>query len=526
MNKFTAKYSDQIAGSLSGFDRLVFRGTLRQIAFVNGLHMYLAFMGILFKDFMAHALGMTNSIKNAWAERCQAEGIETRYLDSGGVNKEEIARQIAADKQISEGPICLLSVVEPCQSFDVHRDKASKKLEIVSRQRKCLHLYYYCIHPTFGFMNARIQTWFPFRIQICVNGREWLSRQMDAQGLGYLRHDNCFTWVEDFQKAQELLDAQRCVDWPTLLNAIACTLNPIHQEMFGKFEAHYYWSTYQSEWATDVVFKNPATLQRLYPLFIRHGMSTLASPDVMRFLGKRVTSTGAIPAGVTAEIVSDTKQRQEGVRIKHRVNSNSVKAYDKSYSKQGAVLRAETTINDPSAFKVYRAKEGAPEEEKRWMRMRKGIADLHRRTEISQRSNERYLEALCSVDDGLTLEEVTEKVSQPTSWNDKRVRALRLFDKDDLALLQAVSRGEFAISGLRNGDLQAALYGERSSDPKEAKRRCAAVSRKLRLLRAHGILHKVPHTHRYQVSSFGRTLITAILTARHTPINQLLPKAA
>jgi hypothetical protein len=526
MNQFTAKYSDHIAGTLSGFDRLVFRGTLRQIAFVNGLEMYLAFVGVLFKDFMAHALGMTNQIKAAWAERCKAEGIEARYLDSAAINKEAIALQIAADKQIARGPICLLSVVEPCQSFDVHRDRAQKKLEIVSRQRKCLHLYYYCIHPTFGFMNARIQTWFPFRIQVCINGREWLSRQMDAQGLQYLRHDNCFTWVEDFTKAQELLDTQLRADWPALLNEIARTLNPIHDQMFGKFEAHYYWSTYQSEWATDVVFKDPATLRRLYPLFIRHGMSTLASADVMRFLGKRLTSAGAIPAGVTAEIVSDIKQRQEGVRIKHRVNSNAVKAYDKSYTEKAAVLRAETTVNDPSDFKVYRAKEGAPEEQKQWRKMRKGIADLHRLAEISRRSNERYLEALSSVDESLTLEEVTSRVTQPTTWNKKRVRALRLFDPEDLALLQAVSRGEFAISGLRNADLQAALYGERSSDPREARRRCAAVCRRLRMLRAHGILHKVPHTHRYQVSSFGHTLLTALLTARHTPISQLLPKAA
>jgi len=69
-------------------------------------------------------------------------------------------------------------------------------IEAGPRYRKCLHLYHYQIHPRFGFMSARIQTWFPFRIQICVNGREWLARGMDAAGLHYLQRDNCFTWLE------------------------------------------------------------------------------------------------------------------------------------------------------------------------------------------------------------------------------------------------------------------------------------------------------------------------------------------
>jgi len=57
-------------------------------------------------------------------------------------------------------------------------------------------------------MNARIQSWFPFSIQICLNGREWLARQMDGLGLGYHRRDNCFLWIDQIDKAQELMDQQ------------------------------------------------------------------------------------------------------------------------------------------------------------------------------------------------------------------------------------------------------------------------------------------------------------------------------
>jgi hypothetical protein len=144
-------------------------------------------------------------------------------------------------------------------------------------------------------MNARIQTWFPFPIQICLNGREWLARQMDGAGLDYRRQDNCFPWVEDWGQAQQLMDSQLRVDWSGLLDGIAGQLNPIHDEVFAKYALSYYWSTYQSEWASDVVFREAATLRRLHPRLLRHGMTTLGSTDVMRFLGRRLPRSREVP---------------------------------------------------------------------------------------------------------------------------------------------------------------------------------------------------------------------------------------
>lgn len=212
----------------------------------------------------------------------------------------------------------------------------------------------------------------------------------------------------------------------------------------------------------------------------------------------------------------------------HRVNNNSVKAYDKAYTKESAVLRVETTMNNETDFKVYRPKEGEPEGVLEWRSLRKGIADLYRRAEVCQAANERYLNALASVDDSVTLQELLEKnhVTSPVEWNGKRARALHPFEPKDTALLAAVSRGEFTINGLRNRDLQRLLFTGEASSPEERKRRSAWVTRQLRLLRAHGLIAKVPHTHRYQVTSLGRQISTAILTARETPIRQLLPKAA
>jgi hypothetical protein len=223
-------------------------------------------------------------------------------------------------------------------------------------------------------MSAGIQTWLPFRIQICVNGREWLARGMDAAGLHYVQRDNCFTWLERPERAQQLMDQQVRSDRPALLNDIPRSLNPLHKTMFAAFPMEYYWSTYQSEWITDIMFGKAATLAHLYPRLVQHGLTTFLSPDVMRFLGRKAPTYGTIPARLATEVVSDVKHRPEGVRIKRRVGENSVKMYDK----QGSVLRVETTINNVEDFKTFRAPENQPDAAPSWQRMRKGVADLHR----------------------------------------------------------------------------------------------------------------------------------------------------
>lgn len=123
-------------------------------------------------------------------------------------------------------------------------------------------------------------------------------------------------------------------------------------------------------------------------------MTALASPDVMRFLGKKLPKHGGVNGHFKGEVVTDLKTRPEGLRIKHRLNHNSIKMYDK----QGSVLRVETTINDARDMKVYRRKEGDPKSPKSWRRMRKGVADSRRRAQVSRAANDRYLESLAAVE--------------------------------------------------------------------------------------------------------------------------------
>lgn len=250
-------------------------------------------------------------------------------------------------------------------------------------------------------------------------------------------------------------------------------------------------------------------------------MESFSSSDVMRFLGRKTLPSGRVRGRFSGEVVSDLRRRPEGVRIKHRLNSNSIKMYDK----QGSVLRVETTINDARDIKVYRAAEGDPNGPKQWRRLRKGVSDLHRRSQVSQAANERYLEALSAVDQTTPLGELAEQVTRRVTWQGRPVRGLNPLSSEDATLLTAVSRGEFTINGFRNRDLRAILYPACSS-PTERRRQSGKITRQLRMLRAHGLIKKVSKTHRYVLTDRGRTTIIALLAARQADTRKLNQLAA
>ena len=525
MNEFISKYSDQLSGVLTGFDRLVLRGNL-SLNHEPGMKGYLWASKVAWKDYAAHVEQISRRIKEAALESMRACQRPVLYLNSGKQSKEELARTIAQQDGIRNGPICAFSAVEPCLTWRMVGDRQEKKLRLVRAMRQCLFVYHYWMDDSFGFMSARLQTWFPFAIYVYLNGREWLARQMDQAGIAYRRHDNGFSWIEDFPRAQALMDDQLKTDWKEALDSCSARINPLFPELFAHYPMQHYWTSFQSEWAMDIVFRDPRQLRRLYPQLIHLGMVGFSSPDVMRFMDKKVGRHGKTRGNALQEIVSDLKVRAEGVRIQHRLGKNSIKLYDKAYAQEGAVLRPEVTINAPEQFRVFRHKTGDEEGPMQWRTMRAGIADLHRRAEVSQKALDRYCTALARVDDTTTLGELTASIEKRVRWNGQWVRALHPFEPDDLALLEAVNRGELVINGLRNRDLQALLFSATPQSKDEARRRSAAISRKLRMLRAHGILQKLPHTHRYQVADNGRLILNAVRSAQRTTTQQLTTLAA
>ena len=218
MNRFLQRHAGKVMGVLSGFDRLVLRGTLRRLSYAVGMKGFLDGRHVLLKHFGDFAQEMTERLKRATVREAEEQGRPVKYLASSRTRKDEMAREIAARDGIEEGLIAVLRCIEPCMSYEIYRNRDTKRLEIRSRERKCLHYYQYRIDPVFGFMGARIQTWFPFTVQMTINGREWLARRMADAGLEALRRENSFVWVDDVERAQRIMDRQLRLAWPRHLD--------------------------------------------------------------------------------------------------------------------------------------------------------------------------------------------------------------------------------------------------------------------------------------------------------------------
>jgi hypothetical protein len=517
MNTFLQRFGRFVVGILHGFDRLRFRGSKRQLCHVSGMQSWLGAMGVLLKHYKVWARDTTVGLCQAIEKPAEEAGLY-RYLNNSQDSKEETALQIAAEQKRTEGLIAVLGCVEPCQVIQVRGNPQTKKLELRVELAKCKHYYHYYLDPQYGLRYTRLQSWFPFTMHIGLNGRDWLAKQLDHAGIAYRKKDNCFPWIADFPAAQQLANQQLTTAWPELLTGWARQSNPLEATLL-KCPVPYYWSVDAAEYASDMAFANAADLGRLYPLLVRHALTTLQSTDFLRFMGYRVRQDGKPREDFAGEATTRMKELVEGICVKHQVLENLLKMYDKF----GEVLRLENLLRNVRDFKVYRTLENAPDGPMAYRRMRKGVADLHQRAEVSRKINERYAASLASVEETTPLGELAADLGKRQHWHGRSVRALNPLAPEDVALLEAVSRGEFLISGFRNRDIRTILYADAGCvDPAKAKTQAGKVTRLLRLLRGHSIIAKIAKTHRYQLTEKGRNALSALLAARQANTKQLL----
>ena len=202
-------------------------------------------------------------------------------------DKEKFVREVIERDRIKEGLECVLACVEPCQSFSVRPNREKRELQLVARERKCLHLYFYLIDQAFGLMHVRLQTWLPLSLQVCVNGREWLARHMQRTGIKYQQQDNCFTSIADPERAQALMDRLGEYPWASWLNRWAAWVNPWLGPRARPQLRSYYWMARESECATDVMFHSREALAEVYPALCRQAMEQFSAVRVLRFLERR-----------------------------------------------------------------------------------------------------------------------------------------------------------------------------------------------------------------------------------------------
>ena len=171
---------------------------------------------------------------------------------------------------------------------------------VQSTRRKCLQLYYYFRDRELGLIHVKLQSWFPFQMQIYLNGHEWLARKPDRRGVKYLKVDNAFAGLSDVVRAQQISDQFPSVDWVRVLGPYARRINPLLDELLRPME--YYWVTAQALYSTDILFRKRSDLQELMPRLLQY--STL-------FRGQRRDELPRPEAGGPIQRGSDHRSRRE-----------------------------------------------------------------------------------------------------------------------------------------------------------------------------------------------------------------------
>ena len=481
----TERYSNQIAGILSCYDRIIIQGTLPKWCYARGMREYFYAQKIPIFDYPKWAQSLREAIREN-AERLAAEnGIEIEFIRSKKkFRQENRVKEILEQRGTQPGLVCILSAMEPCGTYKPWHDKKTHRTYLKPDDGKCLHYYFYFIDDELGLCSARLPTWCPFRLQFYCNGHSYLARQMDQRKIEYRALDNAFGWIADFDKAQELADEFRVEMLHRKLDDFATHCCPVLKQ----FDLRYHWSLDQVEFATDIVFLKQSDLQAIYGRLTRAAIHTVKPDNIATFLGRKRNGN------YQDEMGNRFNTRIEGTRIKHTMGPVSIKMYDKFR----LILRIETTVVNVSFFKHYREVEHQDgTRSMAWAEMKRTIYSLAPLRELLLAANRRYLEFISTIEDQRAGTDKLTKISQPTEENDRSYRGFNFFDPEDQEVFESLSAGEFNISGFQNKDLRRRVKGKNTGQ----------ISRLMKRLRTHGLIKKIGNTYKYYLTVLGRQAI-------------------
>ena len=198
---------EKINGVFETFDRMIINGYLMSLLDYKQFGYYLSQNNVLLKDFDKFSLEKTKSLCNHIENYVKENNAQIHYLNSGKINKDEYTTKIFEQNPNKIGLIACLSTVELCNTMTVKPNHETHLLEVTSRPTKCKHYYLYYNDEEFGWMFIKIQTWFPFNVQIYINGREYCSKLFDKANIKYEMYNNSFSYIEDYEKAQNIADS-------------------------------------------------------------------------------------------------------------------------------------------------------------------------------------------------------------------------------------------------------------------------------------------------------------------------------
>ena len=290
MCKMIDQFADKIKGQFSFFDRMIINGYFRPFLSEQTRIGSLFAMGIPLRDFTGYFKDVTARLTTQIENSAIELGRPVIYLPSAKEKKETIAKEFLLSDPVEDGLICVLKTLESCRTAKVVGSGGRQFLK--SSSTKCLHYYLYYLDKEFGFMFVKIQTWFPFNIQVYINGRELMKHTFQQNNITYTCYDNSFTDISDTAKAQELADRFDSRKLCRHLDGFAQSINPFTDTVQNKLGQGYYWCLDQCEFATDIMFRERSFLEDIYPSLVGHAFYDLNCTDVKGTAGSSLPLWG------------------------------------------------------------------------------------------------------------------------------------------------------------------------------------------------------------------------------------------
>jgi hypothetical protein len=341
------------------------------------------------------------------------------------------------------------------------------------------HFYVYAVDADFGPFFGKFCSYFPYNARLCLNGHEWAKRQAARAGIGFTALDNGFAAVTDPGAVQAICDRLGPDQITALLDKWLAILPNPFTDADRAAGYRYECSILQAEFSLTQVLDRPVTGRVFFEQVIRDNLDAGRPDQVSLIFDRRVHRRGrrVTPGPFRTRVITD------GVTPSLHVDYKHTKI--KQYHKEGRALRTETTINDTSDFAIG-----------------KRLTNLPALREVGFSANRRLLGVQRLSHNPIRAAEAFTAVHQPIVTADgHHIAGLRLGDRRAHALLQALLVFRLLPNGFRNRDVRDLLAGllGKNADKISA----GQVSYDLRRLRAHGLIDRIPGSHRYRTSDRG-----------------------
>ena len=420
----------------------------------------------------------------------KAQGVDLVAFEKGE-RKDDVARRYLAKFDGNEGVLFVGKAQEKANVFrtEKRRDANGKKYPWIIRSTVMVnHYYIYIVDRDFGPLFIKFCSYFPYPAKLCLNGHEWLKRQLTQRGIAYEPLDNGVRSTAEASRVQRIADA---LDAEKIEAVFRKWIRRLPHPFAAAHRAagyRYRLSILQAEFALTQVLDRPLTGRCFFEEIIRENLD-IGRPDQVQLIFDRHLRRSAYrptPGSFRTRVLTNGVVPSLYIQYK--------KTKTKQYHKEGQALRTETTINDTYDFKIGRS-----------------LSNLPALREIGFAANRRLLRAESLSHDCLIGEDQFQAVNRPTDVENQRAAGLRFGDRRVLALMHALSLFALCPDGsFRHRDLRGHIAQLLARDPEAYG--AAQMTYDLRRLRLHGLIDRVPCTHRYRVTPLGARI--AMLYAR------------